>query len=239
MPYKRINDYGLVGDMNSAALVGTDGSIDWCCFPRFDSPSVFAAMLDDERGGRFQIAPAAPVLSVDRSYLPNTNILSTRFTTSTGELSLVDFMPLRTGGPSSGSPHEIHRIARCTRGVVDVASTFDPRLDYARANTTLVPVKGGVVAAGNHQSLTLCSDVAHQINGSGASSCFTLRQGEEAVFVAAYGAGRPRQVGSYRTAEKIEQTRTYWENVSARVDYDGMWRDQVLRSFLKLQSVHR
>ena len=234
MPYKRINDYGLIGDMNSAALVGTDGSIDWCCFPRFDSPSVFAAMLDAEKGGRFQIAPAGPILSVDRSYLPNTNILSTRFTTSTGELSLVDFMPLRNGGPSNGSPHEIHRIARCTRGVVDVECTFDPRLDYARANTTLAPVKGGVVAVGNHQNLTLSSDVAHEINGAGASSHFTLREGEEAVFVAAYGNGRPIRIGSYRTAKKLEQTRKYWESVSARVDYDGMWKDEVLRSFLVL-----
>lgn len=233
--YKRINDYGLIGDMNSAALVGTDGSIDWCCFPRFDSPSVFAAMLDAEKGGRFQIAPAGPVLSVDRSYLPNTNILSTRFTTSTGELSLVDFMPLRNGGRSNASPHEIHRIVRCTRGVVDVESTFDPRLDYARANTTLAPVKGAVVASGNHQNLTLCTDVVQEINGTGASSRFTLRQGEEAVFVAAYGNGRPRRVGSYRTAEKLEHTRTYWESVSARVDYDGMWKDEVMRSFLVLQ----
>ena len=130
MPYKRINDYGLIGDMNSAALVGTDDSIDWCCFPRFDSPSVFSAMLNAKKGGRFQIAPAGPVLSVDRSYLPNTNILSTRFTTSAGELSLVDFMPLR-------NPMQVPTKSTGSSGVPGEWSTWSARsiLDW----TTLAP----------------------------------------------------------------------------------------------------
>ena len=235
MAYKPINDYGLIGDMSSAALVGSDGSIDWCCFPRFDSPSVFAAILDDGKGGRFQIAPNGRALSVEQSYLPNTNVLSTRFTTSTGELLLIDFMPVKSIGSSYGSPHEVHRIVRCTRGVVDVKSTFEPRLDYARADTILVPVREGVVAGGNHQNLTLCSRIPHQIQGNSASSRFTLRHGEEAVFVLAYGNRRPRRVRSYRTAEKLEQTIAHWEQISARVDYGGTWKEQVVRSFLVLQ----
>ncbi|MCH8206013.1 MAG: glycoside hydrolase family 15 protein [Chloroflexi bacterium] len=233
MAYKPIGHYGLIGDRHSAALVGTDGSIDWCCFPRFDSPSVFAAILDDRNGGRFQIAPATGQASVDQSYLPNTNILSTRFTTPTGELVLTDFMPLKNG--TSGScPHEIHRIARCTAGTVEVRCTFQPRLDYARAATTIMPIKGGVMAGGNHHTLSLCSRVPMEVVDTQALSRFTLQQGEEAVFVLAYGRDRPRRIESYRTHSKLEETKAHWEETASKLTYEGLWRDQVVRSFLLL-----
>ena len=233
MAYKPIGHYGLIGDRHSAALVGTDGSIDWCCFPRFDSPSVFAAILDDRNGGRFQIAPATGQASVDQSYLPNTNILSTRFTTPTGELVLTDFMPLKNG--TSGScPHEIHRIARCTAGTVEVRCTFQPRLDYARAATTIMPIKGGVMAGGNHHTLSLCSRVPMEVVDTQALSRFTLQQGEEAVCVLAYGRDRPRRIESYRTHSKLEETKAHWEETASKLTYEGLWRDQVVRSFLLL-----
>ena len=233
MTYKPIGHYGLIGDRHSAALVGTDGSIDWCCFPRFDSPSVFAAILDDRNGGRFQIAPATPHTSVHQSYLSNTNILSTRFTTPTGELELTDFMPLKSG--TSGScPHEIHRIARCTAGTVEVRCTFQPRLDYARAATTIMPIKDGVLAGGNHQTLSLCSPVPMEVVDTQALSRFTLQQGEEAVFVLAYGRGRPRRIESYRTHAKLQETKAQWEEIASKLTYEGLWRDQVVRSVLLL-----
>ena len=234
MAYKPIDQYGIIGDMNSAVLVGTDGSIDWCCFPRFDSPSVFAAILDEQKGGRFQIAPATPGSVVNQTYLPNTNILSTQFKTPTGELTLVDFMPVRDFDSSSADPHEIHRIVRCTIGEVKVSCDFQPRLDYARATTTLAPTKGGVIARGNHQSVSLCSRVPLEISGSDASAQFTLRQGEEVAFVLAYGHRRPQRVESYRTHQEFEHTKAYWEAMAARISYDGMWRDEVVRSFLVL-----
>lgn len=233
MTYKPIGQYGLIGDRHSAALVGTDGSIDWCCFPRFDSPSVFAAILDDRKGGRFQIAPAAGHVSVDQSYLPNTNILSTRFTTPTGDILLTDFMPLKNG-TSESSPHEIHRVVRCTAGTVEVSCTFQPRLDYARAATTIVRIKGGVMAGGNHQTLSLCTPVSMDVVDTQAVSRFTLRQGEEAVFVLAYGLGRPRRVESYHTQARFEETKAYWEETASKLTYEGLWRDQVVRSFLLL-----
>ena len=146
MPYKRINDSGLIGDMNSAALAGTDGPMVWCCFPLFDSPSVFAAMRDAEKESDSR-SPPRHESCVGQCYLPNTNILSTRFTTFTGELSPVDFMPLRIGGTSNGNPREIHWVVRCTRGVVDVECPFDLRLDYARTNTSLASVNGAVLAS--------------------------------------------------------------------------------------------
>ena len=172
MAYKPIGHYGLIGGMSSAALVGLDGSIDWCCFPRFDSPSVFAAILDDRKGGRFQIAPTDPDASAHQTYLPNTNILSTRFTTSTGELSLLDFMPVSSPDSSNSGPHEVHRIVRCTGGSVEVHCTFQPRPDYARVDTALAPIRSGVVARGGRQELSLCSEAPLEINGTEATVDF-------------------------------------------------------------------
>ena len=235
MAYKPIDQYGLIGDMNSAALVGTDGSIDWCCFPRFDSPSVFAAILDDKKGGRFQIAPTAPDAAVHQAYLPDTNILSTQFSTPTGELTLIDFMPLSNGDSSLKSPHEIHRIVRCTAGSVEVRCAFQPRLDYARARTSLSRIRGGVMARGSHQVLSLCSQVPLEIGDGDASAHFTLRHGEEAVFVLCYGHRAPHKVDTYRTHQKFDETKVYWEVMASGITYDGMWRDEVVRSFLLLR----
>ena len=232
--YKPIGDYGIIGDMNSAALVGTDGAIDWCCFPRFDSPSVFAAILDDQKGGTFQITPDERGPEVHQSYLPNTNILHTQFKTSTGELSLTDFMPVDNTESSGSSPHEIHRIVRCTGGTVDVRCLFQPRLDYARTKTSLDRVKGGVIARGNHQVLTLSSQVPLQIGGDEASAQFTLEQGETAPFVLAYGADRPQTVQAYDSARKLERTRAHWEAIVSNIKYDGLWKDELVRSLLVL-----
>ena len=232
--YKDVGQYGLIGDMNSAALVGTDGSIDWCCFPRFDSPSVFAAILDDQKGGRFQIVPVSSNATVQQAYLPNTNILTTKFKTPTGELTLIDFMPVRTSDSSDSSAHELHRIVRCTSGTVDARCSFQPRLDYGRARTGLTPIKGGVIARGGHQVLSLCSQIPLEISGSDAWAQFTLRQGEEVTFVVAYGHGRPQRVESYYTNLKFNQTKAYWEAVVAGIPYEGMWREEVIRSLLLL-----
>ena len=125
--------------MSSAALVGTDGSVDWCCFPRFDSPSVFAAILDPEVGGHFRIAPTGPVLETRQEYLPDTNILLTTFTTSTGVVSVTDFMPAADDDDDNpetppNALHEIHRIVTCLSGEVELRCDFQPRHDYARAS---------------------------------------------------------------------------------------------------------
>ena len=134
-------DYGLIGDMSSAALVGTDGSVDWLCLPRFDSPSVFAAILDQEIGGRFRIRPSA-TYATEQSYLPDTNILETVFATSTGVVSITDFMPIqdndRDGKPdrNPANPPELHRIVRCMSGSVEMVCSYEPRHDYARTVPT-------------------------------------------------------------------------------------------------------
>src|SRR5262245_31968203 len=128
MNYLPIADYGLIGDLSTAALVGRNGSIDWCCAPRFDSPSIFGALLDDSRGGRCRISPAGK-WSSDQRYLPATNVLETAFQAEGGGLlQVTDFMPVAT---ARGRYAEIHRMLHCLRGDVDVEIIFEPRFDYA------------------------------------------------------------------------------------------------------------
>ena len=235
MPYKPIREYGAIGDMSSVALVGADGSIDWCCLPRFDSPSVFAAILDDEKGGSFQIIPTEPITGTEQSYIPATNVISNRFQTSTGEMTLIDFMPVAHLGQSKRASHEIHRIVTCTSGTVEVHCCFRPRLDFARGPTILSSKNGAIIARGNRQTLTLCSDVPFDIEEGSATATFTLQQGERVVVVLAYGGDRPRRVKSYRSLEKLRDTKRYWRLKVSKINYHGMWKDEVIRSFLALQ----
>ena len=225
-----IRDYGLIGDMSSAALVSIDGSIDWCCFPRFDSPSVFAAILDPNVGGRFRIAPATPCPPGRQSYLSDSNVLKTVFTTPTGQVSVTDFMPV----DADDAPHEIHRIVRCESGEVDVECTFQPRMDYARGATVFSRLRQGVQARGGHQTMSLLSDVPLEISEDGARSGFTLTQGETATFVLAYGRNRPQALRTYRTEARLRDTLGYWRQRVSEIVYDGLWRDAVVRSILVL-----
>ena len=228
-----IGSHGLIGDMSSAALVATDGTIDWCCMPRFDSPSVFAALLDSKSGGRFQIAPV-DVASTRQAYLRDTNILQTSFTTATGTLTVTDFMPVRRDALSEEAPHEIHRIVRCDSGDVDVSCVFEPRLDYARGVTVLRPLREGVEARGGRQRLNLLASVPMLIEGGRAVARFPLRQGESASFVLAYGHGRPLRLSTYRTEERLEDTHRFWHGIVAGIRYDGAWSEAVTRSLLVL-----
>src|SRR5438445_946075 len=128
-----IADYGVIGDCRSAALVSRDGSIDWLCWPRFDSPSIFGALLD-EAGGKWSIAPASP-FRVERRYIADTNVLQTRFQTATGSLLLTDLMPVASEGEKRHlllPEHEILRIAECKGGEIDLEMVFDPRPGYGR-----------------------------------------------------------------------------------------------------------
>ena len=238
-------DYGLIGDMSSAALVGTDGSIDWCCLPRFDSPSVFASILDKDIGGRFRIRPDDSCAEARQAYLQDTNILETTFTTPTGVVSIIDFMPIhdsdRDGKPDTNpaEPPGIHRIVTCTTGSVEMRCEYEPRHDYARAvpefrlhrrngNGIAVEAKGG------GQTIMLLSSVSLSVGANAVNGAFTLSQGESAIFVTAYGSGRSTNLELYRTQEKFELTRRYWQSLVAGMNYDGLWREQVVRSFLVL-----
>src|SRR5215204_5894222 len=127
--YAPIEDYGIIGDLHTVALVSKSGSIDFLCLPSFDSPSVFAALLDAERGGRFQIAPQLDDAVQRQLYLPDTNVLLTRFLSDGGVAEVSDFMPVEDAGVA----HNVVRRAKTVRGEIRFGMRCDPRFDYARA----------------------------------------------------------------------------------------------------------
>ncbi len=230
--------------MSSAALVGTDGSVDWCCFPRFDSPSVFAAILDTEVGGRFSISPTAAIIETRQEYVVDTNVLETTFRTSSGTVSVTDFMPApddHDDNPETPpeAPHEIHRIVSCLAGEVEMRCDFQPRHDYARTIPSFRLLRSdsagaALQARGGRQTLTLLASIPLPFDERGVVCDFTLTEGQTATFVLSYGHGRPASLERRRTAEKLDHTQRYWRALVARMNYQGLWRDSVVRSFLAL-----
>lgn len=234
MGYKPISDYGIIGNMLSAALVGTDGSIDWCCLPRFDSSSVFAAILDDEKGGRFHIKPPVPYESY-QAYLTHTNILQTTFKTEAGTATVTDFMPCyRTSRRRLTQFHEIHRRVDCTDGQVALEVVFEPRLNYARTGTLLSTSKYGVTASGGSETLALSSMIPFTVRGGRAVGQFTLQPGQRAEFILRYGSDRPLAPGVYGSAGKLKRTRDYWQQLAEACICSGSWREAIVRSYLTL-----
>ncbi|MFO7876665.1 MAG: trehalase-like domain-containing protein, partial [Desulfovermiculus sp.] len=146
--YKRIHEYGIVGDLHTVALIGLDGSIDWLCYPYIDSPSVFGALLDDQKGGRFVVQPADD-FDCAAQYLEQTNILITRFRTRQGTATVTDFMPIsyRESFSSEQSPPQaLIRRLEVQSGTMTIDCFFQPRFDYARDETRVSATQGGVLA---------------------------------------------------------------------------------------------
>ena len=140
--YRNIADYGLIGDMHSAALVSKDGSIDYCCMPFLDSPTIFAALLDDEKGGYFSIRPRNDFTSI-QEYVPDTNVLACTFKTSGGEAVMFDFMPVETEHLVTPKEHRITRIIENRSGALEFILTFEPRPNYA-GTTPLISCKKNI-----------------------------------------------------------------------------------------------
>ena len=234
-----IADYAIVGDGRSAALISRAGSLDWLCWPRFDSPSIFAAILDEERGGRFSVAPEGPFRST-RSYLGETNVLETRFLTASGELAITDFMPVLTQSDSARGMHpghELVRIARCERGEVDVAMVFDPRPDYGRRKAPIRAMgKLGLrVDCGGDAIVTLLTDAPLGADGRGL---VRLGGGEEIHFSLIYACGAPAVLPPPtrdHSAGALDRALQLWQAWASRTKYDGPARDLVVRSALVLK----
>jgi GH15 family glucan-1,4-alpha-glucosidase len=234
MAYKGIGEYGLIGNSYTAALVSSDGSIDWCCLPRFDSPSTFAAILDDEKGGKFHIKPRTSFES-QQSYLPNTNILQTTFRTDTGTVTVIDFMPCyRTSRHKLTKFDEIHRLVDCTVGQVPLEVVFEPRLDYARDNAQIEIYKYGVTARGRSDRLALSSTTPFTSDGGKAIGNFTLKKGESAQFILRYDTDQPKSPGIYGSRRKLERTTAYWKEKAEGCVFSGPLREMMVRSYLTL-----
>jgi len=232
--YRPIGDYGIIGNMLSAALVSIEGSIDWCCLPRFDSPSVFAAILDSPKGGSFQIMPADRFES-EQHYDKDTNILQTSYKTGKGSLVVTDFMPcFQDADGKMEAFTEVHRLVKCTKGELEVTVIFQPALDFARGNTELELTDSGIVATNKSHRIFLASDVRFSRADGKARASFRLRDGEEITFVVSCGDESPRGVAAYGTEEKLEKTRDYWSSLSVGCDIQGKWRQALVRSYLTL-----
>jgi GH15 family glucan-1,4-alpha-glucosidase len=233
--YKPISDYGVIGDMHTAALVGLDGSIDWYCAPRFDSPSVFAALLDARKGGRFRLSPIESS-STKQSYEGDTNVLSTTFESKHGKIKLTDFMPcfMEKGEPKG--LQELHRIVDCIEGELELRIAFQPRLDYARGKTTLLETGEGWTAKNRRHQLNLASSVKlHTTDKDSMTSAFTLSKGQKAVFVLKWGRGPAIPASRYDTGKKLSRTLSYWKRWVGHVKYQGPFRASVVRSCLVLK----
>jgi GH15 family glucan-1,4-alpha-glucosidase len=234
MGYKPISAYGVMGNMLSAAVVGRNGSIDWCCLPRFDSPSVFAAILDDEKGGKFQIRPQLP-FEATQSYIPDTNVLQTTFRTDAGTVTLTDFMPCYQISRGRIIPYpEIHRLVECTRGELVMEALFEPKLDYARVDTSLSMLKGGVIAKSEKEVIVLSSSVPLTIHRNTAAGQFTVKHGEKAGFILRHGSDKPVVPVIYNSLNKLEKTSDYWARQVEGIELSGPWREPIIRSYLTL-----
>src|SRR3954447_25194424 len=181
MGYLPIEDHGIVGDLHTAALVGTNGTVDWLCLPTFDSPSVFASILDDEQGGHFKIEPERYSRS-QQLYLPDTNVLLTRFLSPEGVAEILDFMPIHKDGRAR---HRLVRNVKAVRGRVTLNAECLPAFDYARSGHLVSLRKAGAVFHGPGLTLGLASpDVRLEIGERGAVRArFELEEGESATFV--------------------------------------------------------
>src|SRR5882672_3236024 len=234
-----IQDYAIVGDGRSAALISRGGSLDWLCWPRFDSPSVFAAILDEDRGGRFTIAPRRPFRS-ERAYLCDTNVLRTRFFALGGELTLTDFMPVYTSVDARSHPHgghELVRIARCERGEVELQIVFDPRPEFALLKPEIGTLgKLGLrLDTGRGRLLTLLTDAPL---GPEGEARIRIRSGEELHFSLGYANCAPATLPpptAERCALVLEETLRLWREWASRTRYEGPARDLVVRSALLLK----
>jgi GH15 family glucan-1,4-alpha-glucosidase len=226
--YLPIEDYGIIGDLHTVALVGKNGSIDWYCVPAFDAPSVFGALLDAEKGGYFQIEPRdTSGESRKQLYLPDTNILVTRFLTETGVGEVTDFMPIQQA-TSPTDRHGILRAVHVVTGSLSFEMTCRPAFNYARDSHTVEPVEHGVVFRSPNLMLGLFSTVPLQADGQGgARASFTLGDDEWAYFIlrsaeAPEVTTREQAAANYQKI--LADTRDYWRNWLEQCRYQGRWR---------------
>lgn len=237
-PYLPIEDYGVIGDLHTVALVGKNGSIDWCCLPRFDSPSVFGALLDANKGGFFRIAPPyVPGMSRKQLYLPDTNILITRFLSVDGVCEVIDFMPIKATG-SVRQQHRIFREVTVVRGSLKVEMACRPAFNYAQDSHTVSLSAEGAIFHSEHLDLGLAATVPFEEDGQGGVYAdFTLHEGQSACFslVSAHNHGIAPQYLSRHFRAMFLETRDFWQSWLAQCQYQGRWREVVRRSALVLK----
>jgi GH15 family glucan-1,4-alpha-glucosidase len=227
----RIEDYALLGDTHSAALVGRDGSLDWLCVPRFDSPACFAALVGDEENGRWLLAPCDPVRAATRRYRPDTLVLETELETDGGAVRLVDFMP-----PRADTPHVV-RIVEGIRGSVRMRMELRPRFDYGRIRPRIRSDDGAAVASAGPDSLWLRTPVATRADDGAVCAEFRIEEDAELPFQLSWQPAHEPPPASIDPRSSLEATESFWRGWLAACTYDGEWREAVTRSLLTLKAL--
>jgi GH15 family glucan-1,4-alpha-glucosidase len=238
MAYEPIQDYGIIGDLSTAALVSRKGSIDWFCLPRFDSPSVFAALLDENKGGRFLIGSETEGITYKQFYWPDSNVLVTRLLSPSGVGEITDFMPV-TDGPDHPDKHRLVRIVSAVRGTMRIRVECRPAFNYGRDAHEVKLFPSGVVFHSSGLSLHLATRVALTQDGrGGVAGDFELGAGETCVFVLQRANPGEDQLQASDAAEArilFEETVGYWREWLSQCTYKGRWREMVHRSALVLK----
>jgi GH15 family glucan-1,4-alpha-glucosidase len=237
--YPPIADYAVIGDTRSAALISRRGSIDWLCWPRFDSPSIFAGILDEQRGGSFKIHPRGDFES-RRRYLDDTNVLETTFRTASGTVRLIDLMPVMCEEAKRHRLAPFRQLLRrveAVEGEVEIEVLYAPRPDYARQRPPLTARRESVVCEYRSSALHLRSDVPFSIEDGTARACFTLRAGERRDLALGFDEHTPAVMPRIGEAadEEMEASIGFWRDWSSRLRYQGPYRQAVIRSVLALK----
>ena len=242
--YPDINNHGIIGDLQTAALVTNDGTVDFFCCPRFDSPSVFASLLDAEKGGFFSIKPAGEPYVTRQLYFPDTAMLITRFMSAGGVGEVMDFMPVIEGKPTDR--HRLVRHLRVARGSMKFEMEVQPRFNYGRTSHTVeVTEAGAVFRAEDGTHLTLHSAgrrgtaegrAKPERVGDGLRATFTMREGDSGAGVVLESmGGEPRALAREELEQLAEDTTAFWKDWLGRSTYSGRWRETVTRSAMTLK----
>jgi len=237
MIYQPIENYGIIGNMHSVALVGMNGSIDWLCLPHFNSPSVFAAILDDQKGGRFKISPVSDHVKHKQYYWPETNVLITRFLAPDGVSEIIDYMPVASSG-DGGDHHRLVRQVKAARGTMDFHLECRPAFDFARASHVTEVTPSGACFTSARQRLSLATNASLRESEGGVVADFTLQEGESAVFVLHEMdavSGCAPALSTAQADELFKRTVDFWIRWISKCSYKGRWREMVHRSALALK----
>ena len=226
-----IEDYALVGDLETAALVSRDGVVDWLCVPRFDSPAVFAALLGDEENGRWTLQPEDEFRSAARRYRGDTLVLETELETADGAVRLIDFMPPRVTNP------DLVRIVEGVRGEVDMKMELVLRFDYGSIVPWVRTLEGTLVAIAGPDALLLRTPVEHHGRDLKTYASFRVSEGDRVPFVLRWFPSNEAPPDPIEPEAALADTLAFWEDWSSRCTYDGRWHDAVRRSLITLKAL--
>src|SRR5215208_2536709 len=227
-----IEDYGLIGDMQSAALVGRNGSIDWLCLPRFDSASCFSAVVGDERHGRWLVAPAGEIRSTSRRYRPGTLVLETDFEVADGAVRVIDFMPRRGSGPP-----RVMRIVEGVRGRVPMRMELRVRPDYATIRPWVERSSDGAVATAGPDAFRISTPLPLRVEDGTVSAEFVAVEGARERLTLIWHQSYEHAPAVEDADSALARTEAWWREWSGRCRYEGAYREQVLTSLMVLKAM--